>query len=415
MKNTIIDVENLSKHYRLGELHRRHGSIRDSIAGLFSAGNKGGEHQSIWALKDVSFTVQRGNILGIVGRNGSGKSTLLKILSGITKPTTGKATIYGRVRTLLEVGTGFHPELTGRENIYLNGSVLGMTKAEITGKFDEIVDFSGVETFIDTPIKRYSSGMNLRLAFAVAAFLDAEILFADEVLAVGDIEFQRKCLGKMNDVVRDGRTIIFVSHQMSAVRSLCNQVMWLDKGGIIETGVCNEVVNHYEECQLKKISNHQHNILREGKNDNSFHIKKITLLDAHGEHTNTFQYQDDLAIILEVAGLAPAIHYSIEFSISGDIDAAMRGYMTFSVGSSGRFHNQYFTKDINQIRIDIGPLMLSNGDYYMSFSLTSAGQSVDTWEKACMFRIVECHSIDNGNAVYSAGCVLQHHFSPIQV
>ncbi len=191
-------------------------------------GNRVGE--TIWALKDVSFSVEQGEILGIIGRNGAGKSTLLKILSEVTAPTRGEVKIKGRIASLLEVGTGFHPELTGRENIYLNGAILGMSRQEIRSKFDEIVDFSGVEQFIDTPVKRYSSGMYVRLAFAVAAHLEPEILLVDEVLAVGDAQFQKKCLGKMGDVASEGRTVLFVSHNMIAIQSLCQRTLWLESG-----------------------------------------------------------------------------------------------------------------------------------------------------------------------------------------
>jgi lipopolysaccharide transport system ATP-binding protein len=203
------------------------------------------ESDTIWALKEVSFEVERGEVVGIIGRNGAGKSTLLKILSQITAPTEGRAVINGRVGSLLEVGTGFHPELTGRENIYLNGAILGMTKGEIDGKFDEIVDFSGVEKFIDTPVKRYSSGMRVRLAFAVAAHLNPEILLIDEVLAVGDVAFQKKCLGKMSDVAGQGRTVLFVSHNMGAIRSLCQRAVLLQEGKLVSNGVVNETVDRY--------------------------------------------------------------------------------------------------------------------------------------------------------------------------
>jgi lipopolysaccharide transport system ATP-binding protein len=217
----------------------------------------------IWAIKDVSFDVSEGEVVGIIGHNGAGKSTLLKILSRITEPTSGTAVVRGRISSLLEVGTGFHPELSGRENVYMNGTILGMTKAEIDRKFDEIVDFSGVEKFLDTPIKRYSSGMQVRLAFAVAAHLEPEILIIDEVLAVGDVEFQRKCLGKMHDVARGGRTVLFVSHNMAAIRSLCHSVILLQHGQIKSIGNSDEIIdNHFcdssttsSSWQMSEISN----------------------------------------------------------------------------------------------------------------------------------------------------------------
>src|SRR5213075_3000587 len=254
MSDAIITVENLGKKYSLRhQRNERYTSLRDVIAekalGFFKNLKSGNgvsvSKEDFWALKDINFEVRTGEVLGIIGRNGAGKSTLLKILSRITEPTEGRVRIKGRVASLLEVGTGFHPELTGRENIYLNGAILGMTRAEIKRKFDEIVAFSEVERFLDTPVKRYSSGMNVRLAFAVAAHLEPEILVIDEVLAVGDMEFQKKCLGKMGEVAREGRTVIFVSHNMAAVQSLCSRAIWLDEGVVKEDGSAGMVVSNY--------------------------------------------------------------------------------------------------------------------------------------------------------------------------
>lgn len=255
----VIQVENLSKHYRLGsiggatlreDLGRWWARVRgkpDPWARFDEVGRGGSDGETFWALRDVSFEVFEGEVLGVIGRNGAGKSTLLKILSRITSPTAGRATIRGRVGSLLEVGTGFHPELTGRENIYLNGAILGMTRAEITAKLNEIVEFSEMARFIDTPVKRYSSGMTVRLAFAVAAHLEPEILIVDEVLAVGDLAFQRKCLGKMKDVAGHGRTVLFVSHNMSAVTSLCSRCILLEGGELKLTGSADAVVQAYRD------------------------------------------------------------------------------------------------------------------------------------------------------------------------
>src|SRR6201991_1166195 len=239
MNAPAIRVENLSKVYRLEHESRRHRSFREALTDAALAPirrirqlqGRDEMMEDFWALKDVSFEVNPGDVLGIVGRNGAGKSTLLKILSRITEPTQGRAVLRGRVASLLEVGTGFHPDLTGRENIFLNGAILGMTKAEIKKKFDEIVAFAGVERYIDTPVKRYSSGMYVRLAFAVAAHLESEILIVDEVLAVGDVEFQKKCLGKMGDISKgEGRTVLFVSHNMPSIKALCNKGIILENG-----------------------------------------------------------------------------------------------------------------------------------------------------------------------------------------
>jgi len=249
MARPIIEVTNLSKSYSIGK-RESYGSLRDEIMQALTSpfrrrSGDGGGADSIWALKDVSFDVEEGTVLGIIGRNGAGKSTLLKILSRITEPTSGRITMRGRVASLLEVGTGFHPELTGRENIFLNGALLGMTSNEIRSKFDEIVAFSEIEKFLDTPVKRYSSGMYVRLAFAVAAHLDPEILVIDEVLAVGDAEFQKKCLGKMNDVAKGGRTVLFVSHNMGAMQTLCTQAVRLKAGQIEGHGPVNEQIELY--------------------------------------------------------------------------------------------------------------------------------------------------------------------------
>ena len=263
MSNVIIDVENISKLYRLGTLGT--GSLRQDITyfwnryllrknNVFFHDAENSNANYLWALKNVSFQVNQGEVLGIIGRNGAGKSTLLKIMSRIIRPTKGSIKGRGKVSSMLEVGTGFHGELTGRENVYISGYMLGMKKHEIKNKFDEIVDFSGIEKFIDTPVKRYSSGMYVRLAFAVAAHLDPDILIVDEVLAVGDAEFQKKCMGKMKDVSNEkGRTIIFVSHNMQAVNSLCSKAIWLQQGQVIANDSTQSVINKYLSAYQQKL------------------------------------------------------------------------------------------------------------------------------------------------------------------
>jgi len=253
MSDIAIRVENLSKLYRIGAKEEQPRSMgqaaRSLVASPFAYLNRmrrpPTEEETLWALRDVSLEVKHGEVVGIIGRNGAGKSTLLKILSRITEPSSGQAQVFGRVGSLLEVGTGFHPELTGRENIYLNGAILGMRRAEIERKFDEIVDFSGVEKFLDTPVKRYSSGMYVRLAFAVAAHLEPEILVVDEVLAVGDVAFQKKCLGKMGEVAQEGRTILLVSHNMASINQLCPSCLWLDNGAIRQLGATAPIARQY--------------------------------------------------------------------------------------------------------------------------------------------------------------------------
>lgn len=254
--SVVISIENLGKSYMIGHLgkERRYVALRDVIADGMRKGWSRLRHpeyythenlEEFWALKDIDLEVQKGDRLGIIGRNGAGKTTLLKVLSRITEPSRGQIKVKGRVACLLEVGTGFHPELTGRENIFLNGAILGMSRAEIRRKFDEIVDFAGVEQFLDTPVKRFSSGMHVRLGFSVAAHLEPEILVVDEVLAVGDASFQKKCIGKMDSVAKEGRTILFVSHQMQAVSNLCNRATLLDRGVVVKEGDTDDVINSY--------------------------------------------------------------------------------------------------------------------------------------------------------------------------
>lgn len=267
MSDIILKVENLSKQYRLGkigtgtlshDLNRWWHTVRGKEDPYLKVGevndrSSKGSNQYVWALKDINFEVQKGEVLGIIGKNGAGKSTLLKILSRVTSPTVGSVKTKGRIASLLEVGTGFHPEMTGRENIFLNGAILGMTKKEIASKLDEIIEFSGCERYIDTPVKRYSSGMTVRLAFAVAAHLEPEILVVDEVLAVGDAEFQKKAIGKMQDISKtDGRTVLFVSHNMAAVKSLCTKGIVLEHGGITFSGTSDDAINYYLENSYKK-------------------------------------------------------------------------------------------------------------------------------------------------------------------
>lgn len=286
MSLPIIEVENLSKKYRLGVVGAT--TLREDIGRLARRlrGEPVDEPSEFWALRDVSFSVQAGEVVGIIGRNGAGKSTLLKILSRITEPTAGRAILRGRIASLLEVGTGFHPDLTGRENVYLNGAILGMSRTEIAARFDEIVEFAGVEKFIDTPVKHYSSGMRVRLAFAVAAHLESEVLIVDEVLAVGDAEFQKKCLGVMQMISsRQHRTILFVSHQIGAMRSLCRQAIWLQSGRVHMTGPIHGVVDSYLEGSGLASPNHIE--IPSGDDDAAIELSRLTFNSGkkmtHGE------------------------------------------------------------------------------------------------------------------------------------
>jgi lipopolysaccharide transport system ATP-binding protein len=276
----VIKVENLSKLYYLGGT--KHNSLRDTIVG-FAKNPKRAAKNELWALKDVSFEVKDGEALGIIGKNGAGKSTLLKILSRITKPTSGNAEIHGRIGSLLEVGTGFHNELSGRENIFLNGAILGMRRTEIEAKFDEIVAFSEIEKFIDTPVKHYSSGMYMRLAFSVAAHLEPEILIVDEVLAVGDVAFQKKCLNKMRDVGQKGRTVLFVSHDMQAVSRLCSRAIWIKDGSVFRDGETNIVVSEYLNEQSNMSAEKSWDFLEKSPGNEITKLRRVRVRDEDGE------------------------------------------------------------------------------------------------------------------------------------
>ena len=302
MTDIAIRVENLSKLYTIGRAQQqRHDTLRDALVAAFQRSHVQALERSdeLWALRDVSFEIQRGEVVGIIGRNGAGKSTLLKILSRITEPTSGRAEIHGRVGSLLEVGTGFHPELTGRENIYLNGAILGMRRAEIERKFDEIVAFAEIERFLDTPVKRYSSGMYVRLAFAVAAHLEPEILLVDEVLAVGDAAFQKKCLGKMGDVAKEGRTVLFVSHNMAAVENLCSRGFLLRHGHLTHDGPIWQVVETYLSENATGSPKTRDGVIAEDL-ATGVALVSINLLDNEGQPVSAVCSGDDLVLALMI-------------------------------------------------------------------------------------------------------------------
>ena len=314
----IIRIQGLGKRYKLGQ-RASYGNLRESLtntlksparvlrslAGRARSNGNGGDDGHIWALRDVSLDIMPGEVMGVIGRNGAGKSTLLKILSRITEPTAGRVDLYGRVGSLLEVGTGFHPELTGRENIYLNGAILGMTRAEIERKFDEIVAFAEVEQFIDTPVKRYSSGMYVRLAFAVAAHLEPEILLVDEVLAVGDVAFQKKCLGKMGDVARGGRTVLFVSHNMASVESLCTTVAVLDGGQLLMLAEPAAAIAEYTKSVLTASSERVDLSHHSGRKPGAVAVMKEIALSSGGANTSVFRMGEPISFALRFEAPKP--------------------------------------------------------------------------------------------------------------
>lgn len=396
MSKTVISVENLSKSYRLGQIGtgtltydlkvwsaRVRGKPNPLLKiGQVDHGNQVGE--TIWALRDVNFQVEQGEVLGIIGRNGAGKSTLLKILSRVTAPTSGCVKVKGRIASLLEVGTGFHPDLTGRENIYLNGAILGMTKEEVRRKFDEIVDFAEIEKFIDTPVKRYSSGMYVRLAFAVAAHLESEILLVDEVLAVGDAEFQKKCLGKMGDVAsNEGRTILFVSHNMGAILNLCQKSLLINAGIIQASGLSNNTISEY--LTMNQASDNQDLVKHPNRKKGSIPILKSISLIRNNINSGEFYTGDiftgKISIIITPNILQNAI---LGFSIS-DIN----GYRVFSCSMN---QNETSLKIIPgkteySVNFKIPELILSPGQYSLSLYIGNSNYDLDVVEQAVFFHV----------------------------
>lgn len=333
-----ISVENLSKLYHIGALRSAQGgSLRESFTDLLKGGinlirkNVAARSEELWALKDINFTVERGEIVGLIGSNGAGKSTLLKILSRVTEPTTGRVSLHGRVGSLLEVGTGFHPELTGRENVFLNGAILGMGRREIADKFDEIVAFSEVERFIDTPVKYYSSGMYMRLAFAIAAHLEPDILIVDEVLAVGDVAFQKKCLGKMDEATTEGRTVLFVSHNMVAVQSLCRRVLWLQHGSLVLDGEAPKIARSYLESQqqISNVSEEKWEDIDRAPGTDIVRLRSISVRALEGDGDETLTMETPLAVEIEFWNLLPEARLHVTLHVM-----TAQGLVAFTSGSA---------------------------------------------------------------------------------
>ena len=376
MSEIVVKAENLGKQYKIGATIDRAPTLRDAIvkAAQWPArllrGEAGAAKEIIWALREVSFEVRRGQVLGVIGRNGAGKSTLLKVLSQITEPTEGYARITGRVGSLLEVGTGFNQELTGRENIFLNGAILGMKRREILKKFDEIIAFSGVEKFIDTPVKRYSSGMYLRLAFSVAAHLEPEILVVDEVLAVGDADFQRKCLGKMSDVASEGRTVLFVSHNMSAVLRLTDEAIVLERGKMVYRAPTQEAVEFYMSSGYSQSSERKWNQDEIPKSAAPFRPIALRVIDPRGQNTDLVRSIEPLTIEMEyqldapIQGLRVGIYL---LTIRGDLV-----FTSFDT-DSGEEYNQYATRQPGSYisRCQIPADFFNEGQYVLGINASS--------------------------------------------
>lgn len=414
--NIAIQVQGLGKQYHIGAQQARYKTLRSSLSDALSAPahrvkrllrgeatGAAGLHEVMWALKDVSFQVHRGDVVGIIGRNGAGKSTLLKVLSRITDPTTGIVDLNGRVGSLLEVGTGFHPELTGRENIHLNGAILGMSRREIDRKFDEIVAFSEVEKFIDTPVKHYSSGMGLRLGFAVAAHLEPDILVIDEVLAVGDAAFQRKCLGKMGEVAGEGRTVLFVSHNMSAVNTLCEKAIWLDQGEVQAMGPTKEVVSQYLSQGVARQQHKQWPNRDEAPGDRTVRLYEVSVSSpdsSEGQYSSSEPVWVDMTFEI----FEPMEGFRIGFDL-----VSTQGDVIFrSLHNDGP--SEYLvsiTPGVYTSRASIPGNLLSEGMYYIRIvaGIHGVRQTIGL-DRILNFEIV---NIDGVNAQYGGGAHRNRH------
>ena len=409
--DVILKVENLSKQYRLGlvgtgtishDLNRFFARIRGKDDPYLKIGESNdrstkGTSEYVWALKDINFEVKRGEVLGIIGKNGAGKSTLLKILSKVTGPTTGAIKSKGRIASLLEVGTGFHPEMTGKENIFLNGAILGMTKKEISSKLDEIIDFSGCERYIDTPVKRYSSGMKVRLAFAVAAFLEPDILVVDEVLAVGDAEFQKKAIGKMQDISsQGGRTVLFVSHDMAAIKSLCYKSIVLNNGRILFEGEVSKAIDKYLQSSIE---NSNDNTKIEFTSQKSTFIREISLKN---QLNNSKKFNEKVKdLIIDLILFCSENKNDLKISVlivasSGEKIAAIRSHES----TSQRFQSN---NPIRKLNIRIKELNLMPKDYYLTFALAVNGNTIETKNEVIKFSVFE-------NDVFNTGKIPKGNF-----
>lgn len=411
--NAVIKAEHLAKKYIIGHQRQRYRqSLRDAMThtarGIWqrirhplSLNREELDLEELWALKDVSFEIQEGERVGIIGRNGAGKSTLLRVLSRITEPTSGRVRIKGRVSSLLEVGTGFHWELSGRENIFLNGAILGMTRQEIKRKFDEIVAFAELEKFLDTPVKRYSGGMYVRLAFAVAAHLEPEILIVDEVLAVGDAMFQKKCLGKMENVAEQGRTILFVSHNMASVSNLCTKTIIMEEGRLIGSGETQEMIERYltvlDSTSANESSGHFDLTGRTNSYGNrDIMIRSITLLDEHSEPRTTFLMGRKMTIQVEVEGLSSYSHSGIGLIFKTPTGQWLTGISTAMTPTS--IEQPRREKELAILEIPNLPFV--PGTYHVDISAISGGERpakrVDFAERAATFDVVEADVYGSG-------------------
>ncbi len=381
--SAVISVEGLSKRYQIGHQLAGHESFREMLGrkarGLIGGGKAGSaEVEDFWALKDVSFDVREGEVMGVIGRNGAGKSTLLKILSRITAPTEGRVALRGQVASLLEVGTGFHPELTGRENIFLNGAILGMSRRDIALRFDEIVDFAEVERFLDTPVKRYSSGMYVRLAFSVAAHLDSDILIVDEVLAVGDVEFQKKCLGKMRGVTGNGRAAIFVSHNISAVRSLCDSAILLDGGQIVSSGTVERPIHDYFTLFRQPIAHKA--------TDGIPGIQSVQVMDASQSSAHVLNDAENYRVKFSLLPRSNAKSCQIAFTIFNNEDVGLISAFSPQFALAGDGLQDYF--------VELPTQMLNSGNYRIEGAVFDSYGLIEQIDCLAIFELLRTSQFD---------------------
>jgi lipopolysaccharide transport system ATP-binding protein len=400
LSNTVISVENLGKQYRLGnigtgtishDLNRWWARVRGKEDPSLMLGETNdrtikGNSDFVWALRDVSFNVEKGDMLGIIGKNGAGKSTLLKILSRTTTPTTGSFKSKGKVASLLEVGTGFHPELTGRENVYLNGAILGMTKAEIKQKFDEIVDFSGVERYIDTPVKRYSSGMQVRLAFAVAANLDSDILIVDEVLAVGDQEFQDKCIGKMKNISSgEGKTVLFVSHNIGAIKSLCNKGLLIHNGNVLNHGEIGKIISQYQTLSYQSNSDISIENRKDRKGNGAIVLSHLSLSSGIQENISSISAGQKSIFKMQVKKIQQDFNLSFYAAL---IIKNGNGDRMFTI-SSDFYRKKLVLNSENSFEFEMDKMPLSIGKYTVDAYIWNDGDVIDDIESVFEFTVTD--------------------------
>ena len=399
MSNFAIRCEGLGKKYRIGE-RERYKALRDTVTdamyapfrrlrsafgGTIHVVKSGRADTTFWALRDLSFEIKSGEVVGVIGRNGAGKSTLLKILSRITAPTEGEVEIRGRVGSLLEVGTGFHPELTGRENIYLNGAILGMRRVEIDQKLDEIVSFAEIENFIDTPVKRYSSGMYMRLAFSVAAHLEPQILVIDEVLAVGDVQFQKKCLGKMGDIAKKGRTVLFVSHNMAAVQTLCTRSIWLHEGKLVEDGTPGHVVSNYLKTSFSTSTECSWEDVKTAPGSDTVRLKSIRVRPVGGMPSDPITVKTPFVMEFDYLNLEPGAYLNLSLHIINE-----QGVTVFNTGpiNESVWQGKPFPKGLFHSVCHVPGNLLNNGMHKVQLLVVKNQGSIDySHDEALVFEV----------------------------